>query len=327
MQQLLTKPNYENMKKSLLLLATVTMLSSCASKLAISSGDESLSALTQVTDSEDPCVTPFGGDEGKNLFYASRENRFFFNIYKKDNAFSNAVVSKTSGNNQNYSPTYCEKTDKLAFRCQNEGTRTSDIYMMSASKGKAMTQATDTPNAFEGNPSLSKDGKYLVYDKQTYLITAALWTPTLIEKSEIWLKNLETGESILLGKGYEPSFSPDSKQIAYVKYAADAKSCCIWVMDLDGGNQIQLTDAKRGYARCPKWSPDGQRIIFQSTRKDKKDADLYVINVDGDNLTQLTKNKSHDAQPYWSNDGSIYFTSDRGAKKGNYQIWRFKFEE
>ena len=72
---------------------------------------------------------------------------------------------------------------------------------------------------------------------------------------------------------------------------------------------------------------DGKKIIFQSTRKDKKDADLYTIGVDGDNLTQLTKNKSHDAQPYWSNDGSVYFTSDRGAKKGNYQIWRFKLDD
>ena len=315
------------MKKSLLLLAAVTMLSSCASKFAISTGDESLSALTQVTDSEEPCITPFGGDEGKNLFYAVKEGRFYYNIYKKDNAFSNAVAAKTSGNNQNFSPTYCAKTDKIAFRCQNEGTRNSDIYIMSASKGKAMVQATDTPNAFESNPSLSQDGKYLVYDKLTLSLGASLWAPILIEKSEIWVKNLETGESILLGNGYEPSFSPDSKQIAYVKYASDAKSCCVWIMDIDGGNQIQLTDAKRGYARAPKWSPDGKKIIFQSTRKDKKDADLYTIGVDGDNLTQLTKNKSHDAQPYWSNDGSVYFTSDRGAKKGNYQIWRFKIEE
>lgn len=315
------------MKKSLFLLAAVTILSSCSTKFAISTGDESLSALTQVTDSEEPCITPCGGDEGKNLFYAGKEGRLYYNIYKKDNAFSNAVAAKTSGNNQNFSPTYCAKTDKIAFRCQNEGTRNSDIYIMSASKGKAMIQATDTPNANESNPSLSQDGKYLAYDKLTLSIAGSIWSAVLIEKSEIWIKNLETGESILLGNGYEPAFSPDSKQIAYVKYASDAKSCCVWIMDIDGGNQIQLTDAKRGYARAPKWSPDGTKIIFQSTRKDKKDADIYTIGVDGENLTQLTKNKSHDAQPYWSNDGSVYFTSDRGAKKGNYQIWRFKIEE
>ena len=56
-------------------------------------------------------------------------------------------------------------------------------------------------------------------------------------------------------------------------------------------------------------------------------ADIYIVNIDGDNLTQLTKNKSFDMEPYWTTDGYLYFTSDRGNKKGNYQIWRFKLDD
>lgn len=98
-------------------------------------------------------------------------------------------------------------------------------------------------------------------------------------------------------------------------------------MDIDGSNQIQLTDAKKGYAFSPRWSPDGTKIVFESTKKDKKDADIYIVNTEGDNLTQLTKNKSSDMRPYWTTDGYLYFESDRGNKKGNYQIWRFKIDE
>lgn len=111
-----------------------------------------------------------------------------------------------------------------------------------------------------------------------------------------------------------------------VKYSSDAKSTSIWIMNIDGSEQVQLTDAKKGFALNPRWSPDGTRLVFQSSKKDKKDADLYVIDVDGNNLTQLTINKSYDGQPYWTTDGYIYFVSDRGNNVGNYQIWRFKYE-
>lgn len=323
------------MKKNIFItLIAILGLSSCATKHAISIEGENLSALTQVTDNEEPCITPSGGDDGKNLFYAAKENKYFYNIYKKDNAFSSSVAQKTSGNNMNYSPTYSATTDKIVFRCQNEGNNTSDIYMMSGTKGKALRQITDTQNGFEGNPSISKDGKYIAYDKQSYSYATTssfvniLGTNALIiEKSEIWVKNLETGETTLLGNGYQPSFSPDGSKIAYVKYAPDAKSCCIWTMEIDGSNQVQLTDAKNGFASKPCWSPDGKQIAFEATNKNKKDTDIYIIDIDGDNMIQLTKNKSIDMHPHWTTDGYIYFTSDRGNKKGNYQIWRFKVEE
>lgn len=326
------------MKKTLLgALITSIGLSSCGgTQFAIATGDESLSALTQVTDNEEPCITPFGGDNGKDLFYAARENKRYYNIYKKDNAFSSAMVQKTSGKNQNYAPTYNAATDKIAFRCQNEGSTTSDIYLMSGTRGKALTQITESSNAFENNPCFSKDGKILVYDKQSYSYHSKVTFATLmglgtsaviVENSEIWIKNLETGESTLIGNGYQPILSPDDTKIAYVKYSSDAKSCSIWIMDTDGSNQVQVTDAKKGYAFNPCWSPDGKRIVFQSTKKDKKDPDIYIVNVDGDNLTQLTKNKSNDMEPYWTTDGYLYFSSDRGNKKGNYQIWRFKIDD
>lgn len=326
------------MRKTLFLaLIAIFGLSSCGgTKFAITSGDESLTALTQVTDNEEPCITPFGGDNGKDLFFAARENKKYYNIYKKENPFSSAMVQKTSGKNNNFAPTYCAATDKIAFRCQNEGSTTSDIYMMSGTRGKALTQVTESSNAFENNPCFSKDGKILIYDKQSYsymkMFTFASImglgsSSVIVENSEIWVKNLETGESTLLGNGYQPALSPDDKKIAYVKYSSDAKSCSVWIMDLDGSNQVQLTDAKKGYAFYPRWSPDGKRIVFQSTKKDKKDADIYIVDLDGDNLTQLTKNKSYDATPYWTTDGYLYFVSDRGNKQGNYQIWRFKIED
>lgn len=323
------------MKNFLICFIVVIGFSSCGVRFAVTTSGENLQALTKVTDSEEPCITPFGGDNGKDLYFAARENKKYFNIYKKDNPFSSAINQKTSGKNYNYSPSYSETIDKIVFRCQNEGSSTSDIYMMPNSKGKALTMLTESTDAFENNPCFSKDGKWVVYDKQSYSIARNInlatllglgFSHTLIEDSEVWMKNLETGETILMGNGYQPTFSPDGKLIAYVKYSTDAKSCSIWTMNLDGDNQVQITDARKGYSFYPRWSPDGKKIVFQTSKKDKKDADLYIVDIDGNNLTQITKNKSHDGTPYWTNDDFLYFVSDRGNKKGNYQIWRFKMD-
>ena len=55
--------------------------------------------------------------------------------------------------------------------------------------------------------------------------------------------------------------------------------------------------------------------------------DLYVIDSSGSAPTQLTINESYDGQPYWADDGNIYFTSDRGGRDKHYQIWRFQYSK
>lgn len=327
------------MKRLTILLISVIGLSASVSakkKYMITTSGETLRALTQITDSKYACISPFGGDYGKDLYYAVNEDGKYYNIFKKENVGASATQQKTAGKNFNFSPSYCAETDKVAFRCMNEGMYQSDIYMFSNSKGKALTQVTETNQANEGNPCINNDGSMLVYDRQSYVTFKQLSGLSfllgienflIIEKSEIWIKNLQNGENTLLGTGYQPQFSPDGKKIAYVKYSGDAKSCNIWVMDIDGSNQVQITDAKKGYAFYPRWSPNGDKLVFQLVKKDKKDSDIYTIDIDGNNLTQLTVNKSHDGTPYWTKDNNIYFVSDRGNEPGKYQIWRFSVED
>lgn len=312
-----------------------SMAVSAKKRFVITTGDESLHALTKITDSEEPVMNPFGGDDGKNLFFTMKDKKGYWNIMMKATPGSAATVQKTSGTNRNFSPVYCPAIDKIAFRCQMEGAFSSDIYMIGTA-ATAFTPITESRNEYEDNPTFTKDGVWLAYDKCSYTYyKSTTWSwlfgfssnVRLVENSDIWVKNLKTNESLLLGRGYMPCFSPDGKRIAYVKYAADAKSTSIWLMNLDGTNQTQITDAKRGFAFSPKWSPDGKRIIFQLMKKDKKDYDLYIIDADGGNFTQITSNKSSDCQPYWANDNNIYFCSDRGGEAGNYQIWRFKLND
>jgi len=292
--------------------ALLAAMTSCGSKTyLITSGSENLRALTKVTEGKNSCENPGGSVVSNTLFFTMTVD-YETSIYKKDNPVAPAQVQITSGNNSLY-PTYCVATDRVAFSRLVNGYY--DIYMMPAVKGNALIPVTETARDHELVPSLSPDGTLLAYQKGSLNSSDA----------EIWLKNTTTGENMLLGKGATPSISPDGKKIAYAKIESN-KSRNIWVMDIDGSNAQQLTVSKEEFAGFPKWSPSGRKIVFQSNKK-KGNFDIFVMNANGTGLVQLTTNESEDLTPFWSKDGYIYISSDRGATRGNYNIWRFLYDD
>jgi dipeptidyl aminopeptidase/acylaminoacyl peptidase len=111
--------------------------------------------------------------------------------------------------------------------------------------------------------SMSKDGSKAVFtvtviepdgdNKWEYKYVNQVW---LVNSDGSGLKQLTTKDGSSQG-----NFSPDGKQIAFVRLA-DGKPQ-IFLLSLDGGEATQLTKFKYG-AGTPKWSPDGKQIIFSS---------------------------------------------------------------
>lgn len=321
------------MKKTIFSLLILFLGWSCTTTFVVTSVGESFDSLTKITEGEKVCLYPNGGDNGKNLVFAAKETDGYFNIYMKDNVLTKAIIQKTAGNNLNLYPDYCKENDNVVF--QYYDTNNFDIYYVNASKGKAITQITNTDDN-EYCPSWSRDGNLIAFEKgmppKYYLTTSKLGKikskSISLTANQIWIKNIKTGELMMIGKGSYPKISPDGKQIAYVKYELKKgkfeKRGTIWIMNLEGDTPKQITSSDLGYATNPTWSPEGKFIAFTLSKKNKKDSDIYTIDVEGETLRQHTTNKSDDFAPYWSTDGYIYFSSDRGAKMKNYQIWRFK---
>lgn len=292
---------------------------SCGTSYEMYSPEETnLQALTRITDNTDNRFdAPFGGDNGRGLFFGVRDRRGSSNIYGKENPTAAAMSPKTNGRNYFGAPTYCQATNQIAFVGVQEGAAVNDIFMMDATQGVAIRRLTNTPTEIEDWPCLSRDGRFIVFERCA--------VGAMNRDFQIWKQDLQSESPTVLTQGRMPSYSHDGRYIVFVRYTPDGNNTCLVVMDANGLGQTELTDAKMGYVTRPSFSPDDSKIIFQCHKRDKRDADLWVINRDGTGLTQLTFNKSQDSEPYWANDGNVYFSSDRGGRAGNYQIWRFRY--
>jgi TolB protein len=306
------------------ILASVVVVSGCAAVAVtyetISAG-EVLPSLTKITESA-KSETPFGGDDDGPIFFSYDATKTgHYDIYKKDKPLSGSMSQMTDLGTTGFAwfPTYNKATDKVAF-CMGY-----DIYTMPATKGKALTQITSTNNVRDNHPCFNPDGSLIVYDRNKSSLATDGKYYYFNKNAEIWIKNIKSGENTLLGKGMFPSFSHDGKKIVYTKYEGNKSK--IWIMDADGDNQTTITDnSTLGEASHPRFSPNDKWIVFTGYDKDNN-SDIYIIPVEGGDYTRLTISKSSDYLPYWSTDGYIYFTSDRGGKKGEYNIWRFKYSD
>lgn len=119
----------------------------------------------------------------------------------------------------------------------------------------------------------------------------------------------------LTQNGFDPSWSPDGKQIAFAS-VVDSSTICIYVINADGSGLTRLTDTGQDNLR-PVWSPDGKQIAFVSRRDGNQE--IYVMQADGGNQTNLTRTLADEDEPAWSPDGKqIAFAS---WEEGNGEIY------
>ncbi|TBV24828.1 amidohydrolase [Meridianimaribacter sp. CL38] len=143
-----------------------------------------------------------------------------------------------------------------------------------------------SPDTFEAkvirHAVTSPDGKHLVFNALGYL----------------WSQKLPNGTPKRLTKGtdfeFEPSFSPNGKDIVYVTWN-DENLGSIYKVSASGGTPTKLTNEK-GIYRNPSYSHNGQNIVYRKEggnneqgRTFDKNPGLYIMNSNGSNIKFVTK--------------------------------------
>lgn len=196
------------------------------------------------------------------------------------------------------------------------------IWTMDAN-GNNKKQLTFLPSKAFG-PAFSPDGKHIAYfdygagEADTGLVGIEVWVMNTdgTNKKQLTKTTVSglTRTGINIRWSMRPMYSPDGTKIIYA--CTQSGQTQIWVMNVDGTNQTQLTFS--GYpaapdANFPSYSPDNKKIAFLGGYETEY-GQIWLMNADGTNRKQLTFEPDgiSSDEPAWSADGnSIMFNSNR----------------
>jgi dipeptidyl aminopeptidase/acylaminoacyl peptidase len=120
-----------------------------------------------------------------------------------------------------------------------------------------------------------------------------------------------------------PRWSPDAKQLAFLRDRGGDERFDIWLVDRDGEHERNLTNEPGVMHREIAWSPDGTKIAYTANAAGmEKGFALYVIDVKTVAKRALTDGSSDDSQPRWSPDGTLLvFWSRRETIRTNADLY------
>ena len=161
-------------------------------------------------------------------------------------------------------------------------TRSAALQPTTGSNERKLQTGDINPN--RGEMDWSPDGKFIAFS------TA----------SGIYLVSPETSSvrrivvSPLSAEDWAPQFSPDSRQLMFVRNHQVGEPDEIWTVPVAGGEPVRLLSERGRIASPPQWSYDARSVVFSSNRTGHPS--LYRVSLDSPEVSAVISQAS---SPVW----------------------------
>jgi len=268
----------------------------------------------------DPVWTP----DNQRILYSSNRNgvRQIFLAYLDGSAPVQLTVNDSGSEVLDVSPDGA----RILYQTARDE---SDLWSVKLDHPKELQVTSDI--GLEFWPDVAPDGETIAFQATHTTTGAKLFNCLLLAKS----LTRDVPPTQLADDGFAPRWSPDGKQIAFLRYTNGPSN--LWVVHASGGDAKPLTTGDLvfgGFTQLPynrlqtqdfQWSPDSGRLIYCANAAGL--ANVWQTAADGSGTTQLSDN--HDAtlyffNPAWSTDGrrvAWLALSRAPGQKRSWSIW------
>jgi serine/threonine protein kinase len=210
----------------------------------------------------------------------------------------------------------------------------SDVWGVNLDQLKETQVTADT--GIELWPDVSADNRTVSFQTTQSTSAATLVNGILLTRSV----GSEAPPVRLTGDGFAPRWSPDGKQVAFLRSSNAGMN--LWTVSGGGGDEKPVTTGgivfggftllpyNRAQTQDYQWTADGRSLVYCS--RDSGVANVWQAALDGSRPTQLSDNTNanlHFFNPLLSPDGSrvvwvAMLPPSQGEKKATWSIWLAK---